>query len=98
MPKQNEVYEVALQVAAELKSLDREARDKPGIPFGMETLSARDHARRVFKQMSPEERRRELERVGMEEMVKLARTYRRGQPLEPPQGAGPIGIVPPGGG
>ena len=78
MQKRNPLDEVILRVGKQLEGMGAKPGEPVPVPFGYERASARDRARRVYG-MSPQERQREMERVGLGEMLKLARTHQKAQ-------------------
>lgn len=85
MAKLNIFHEVALELADEIKRM--RGSGEPEVSFGKEKLSAHDHAVRVFgpRGMTREQRQAELERIGLNEMMKLAKTYSTVAPLPRPE-------------
>lgn len=79
MPERNPLYNVALRVAERLKGMEPPKGASLPVPFGMETVSSRDLAVRTFGRhgMTRQEREKELQTVGLEEMLQRAVTYQK---------------------
>ena len=86
MPERNPFYNVALRVAERLKGMEPPKGSEEPVPFGMEKVSQRDLAVRTYgpKGMTRQEREKELQAVGLDEMLRRAGAYQALKKEPPP--------------
>jgi|TARA_Y100001951_G_scaffold95779_1_gene93641 hypothetical protein len=77
MPQRNEFTEAILELVQEYKQLTRDSKDSKVPPFMSDRLNSEESAKR-FSGMSQEERRRVVEKMGVEEAMKLVKSINGG--------------------
>jgi len=77
MPQRNEFTEAILELVQEYKQLTRDSKESKVPPFMSERLTSEESAKR-FRGMSQEERRQVVEKMGVEEAMKLVKTINGG--------------------
>lgn len=77
MPQRNEFTEAILELVQEYKQLTRDSKSANIPPFMSDRLNSEESAKR-FSGMSQEERRRVVEKMGVEEAMKLVKSINGG--------------------